>query len=130
MFFIPSADSGAVVVDSIASRGNPKSPVWQRLFWALVLGVTASVLLLAGGLKALQAMTLVAALPVGVIMLVLCYGLWRGLVADQAHSTQDLSPTTSLRQIEPRANTLLLIPGVSSLKASYANDCNLRSGFL
>ena len=95
VFFVTSADSGSFVVDSIASRGNPKSPVWQRLFWAVVLGITAAVLLLAGGLGALQAMTLVAALPVALIMLVLCYGLWRGLVADRAHSMQDLSPATN-----------------------------------
>ena len=95
VFFVTSADSGAYVVDSIASRGDPRSPVWQRLFWAVVLGATATVLLLAGGLKALQAMTLVAALPVALIMLVLCYGLWRGLVADQAHSMQDLAPATN-----------------------------------
>lgn len=95
VFFVTSADSGAFVVDAIASRGNPRSPVWQRLFWAAVLGVTATVLLLAGGLGALQAMTLVAALPVALIMLALCYGLWRGLQADVAHSTQDLSPATN-----------------------------------
>ncbi|RYF08996.1 MAG: BCCT family transporter [Comamonadaceae bacterium] len=95
VFFVTSADSGAYVVDSIASRGNPRSPVWQRLFWAVVLGVTAAVLLVAGGLKALQAMTLVAALPVALIMLVLCYGLWRGLVADRAHSMQELAPATN-----------------------------------
>lgn len=95
VFFVTSADSGAFVVDAIASRGNPRSPVWQRLFWAAVLGITATVLLLAGGLGALQAMTLVAALPVAVIMLALCYGLWRGLQADVAHSTQDLSPATN-----------------------------------
>ena len=95
VFFITSADSGAFVVDTIASRGSPKSPVWQRLFWAATLGITAGVLMLAGGLKALQAMTLVAALPVALTMLVLCYGLWRGLVADQAHSTQDLAPATN-----------------------------------
>ena len=79
----------------MTSRGIPRSPVWQRLFWAAILGVTAAVLLLAGGLGALQAMTLVAALPVAVIMLALCYGLWRGLQADVAHSTQDLAPATN-----------------------------------
>ncbi|VTU19047.1 High-affinity choline transport protein [Variovorax sp. PBL-H6] len=95
IFFVTSADSGAFVVDAIGSRGHPRSPVWQRLFWAMVLGLTAMVLLLSGGLKALQALTLVAALPVTLILLMLCYGLWRGLLADQAHSTQDLAPATS-----------------------------------
>ncbi len=95
VFFVTSADSGALVVDAIATRGNTRSPVWQRLFWSAILGVTAAVLLLAGGLGALQALTLIAALPVAVIMLALCYGLWRGMVADQAHYTPDLSPSTN-----------------------------------
>ena len=95
LFFVTSADSGAYVVDAIASRGHPQSPVWQRLFWAVVLGMTAVVLLLAGGLKALQAMTLVTALPVAAIMVLLCIGLWRGMKADLAHAGQDLAPATS-----------------------------------
>ncbi|AJY31177.1 transporter, betaine/carnitine/choline transporter family protein [Burkholderia thailandensis 34] len=95
VFFVTSADSGAFVIDAIATRGAPHSPVWQRLFWAAVLGVTASVLLVAGGLKALQALTLVAALPVALVMLALCYGLWRGLKADHAHYSQEMAPATS-----------------------------------
>ncbi len=94
VFFVTSADSGAFVIDTIASRGAPNSPVWQRLFWAAVLGLTAAVLMVAGGLKALQAMTLVAALPVTVIMLALCYGLWAGLQADRAHYGPALAHAT------------------------------------
>jgi choline/glycine/proline betaine transport protein len=95
VFFVTSADSGAFVIDSIASRGHAHSPVWQRLFWAAILGVTAIVLLLAGGLKALQAITLVAAMPLTLIMLALCYGLWAGLTADRVHFGQELAPSTS-----------------------------------
>ncbi|MEG1201636.1 MAG: BCCT family transporter, partial [Comamonas sp.] len=95
VFFVTSADSGALVVNSIASRGKEQAPVWQRLFWCVLLGVTSIVLLLAGGLGALQAVTLVAALPVALIMLALCYGLWRGLAADHAHYSPDLAPATN-----------------------------------
>ncbi|AMR81276.1 BCCT family transporter [Cupriavidus nantongensis] len=95
VFFVTSADSGAFVIDTIASQGASGSPVWQRLFWAAVLGATAAILMVAGGLKALQAMTLVAALPVALVMLALCYGLWQGLQADLAHSSQELAPATS-----------------------------------
>ncbi|OXI18112.1 BCCT family transporter [Burkholderia sp. AU15512] len=95
VFFVTSADSGAFVLDQIATRGNAHSPVWQRLFWAALLGVTAAVLLVAGGLGALQAMTLIAALPVAIIMIALCYGLWRGLAADRVHYSQDIAPATS-----------------------------------
>ncbi|MFN4238715.1 MAG: BCCT family transporter [Vogesella sp.] len=94
VFFVTSADSGAMVLDSIASGGDTASPLWQRLFWALLLGVTAGVLLTAGGLKALQAMTLVSALPFTAIMLLLCYSLWRGLQSDHCHQTQQPAPAT------------------------------------
>ena len=95
VFFVTSADSGAYVIDTIASRGHPSSPVWQRLFWAVLLGVTAGVLLYAGGLSALQSMTLIAALPFAAIMLMLCVSLWLGLRADVLHAERVLSPATN-----------------------------------
>ena len=54
VFFVTSADSGAFVIDTIASRGAVHSPVWQRLFWAVVLGATAAILMLAGGLESVS----------------------------------------------------------------------------
>ena len=95
VFFVTSADSGAYVIDTIASRGNPDSPVWQRLFWAALLGLTAGLLLYAGGLAALQSMTLIAALPFAAIMLLLCLSLWLGLRADALHAQRKLSPATN-----------------------------------
>ncbi len=94
IFFVTSADSGAFVIDNIATQGHEHSPVWQRLFWALLLGLTAGILMSTGGLPALQSMTLMAALPFAGIMLLLCYSLWRGLQADLAHSTRRLSPAS------------------------------------
>lgn len=84
MFFVTSADSGSLVVDTIASGGAEDTPVWQRVYWCGLQGVTAAVLLLAGGLSALQSMTLIAALPFTVIMIFLMVGLFRGVQADMA----------------------------------------------
>src|SRR5690606_28155347 len=53
-FFVTSSDSGSLVIDIITSGGEPEPPVWQRVFWAVTEGVVAAVLLLAGGLAALQ----------------------------------------------------------------------------
>ncbi|MFD2447421.1 BCCT family transporter [Vogesella fluminis] len=95
VFFVTSADSGALVLNAIASRGAAQSPLWQRGFWVALLGLTAAVLLAAGGLQALQAMTLISALPFAAIMLLLCCGLLRGLRADRHHAMQALAPATS-----------------------------------
>ena len=55
IFFITSSDSGSFVDDMVTSGGNPNPPVANRIFWGISEGAAAAVLLLAGGLKALQA---------------------------------------------------------------------------
>jgi choline/glycine/proline betaine transport protein len=78
-FFVTSSDSGSLVVDMLTSGGSDVSPVWQRVFWAVVEGVVAAALLLAGGLKALQTATIASALPFAIVMVLMCWGLVRAL---------------------------------------------------
>lgn len=87
IFFITSADSGALVIDTLASGGSEETPRWQRMYWCALLGVTATLLLLAGGLGALQSATLLAALPFCFIMLLVAVGLIRQTNADLAGVT-------------------------------------------
>ncbi|MGD8175287.1 BCCT family transporter [Marinimicrobium sp. ARAG 43.8] len=86
-FFVTSSDSGSLVIDSLASGGALHTPVWQRVFWATSEGVVASTLLLAGGLKALQAMTIASALPFAIIMIIAAIGMWRALVIEGHHQS-------------------------------------------
>ena len=82
VFIVTSADSGALVVDSITSGGKTDAPVPQRVFWACMLGVTASMLLYGGGkstLQSLQAGTITAALPFTSILLASCISLFLGM---------------------------------------------------
>ena len=79
IFFVTSSDSGSLVIDMLTSKGEEESPVWQRIFWALLEGVVAIALLIAGGLGALQAATLASALPFTVVMLLMCWGLLRAM---------------------------------------------------
>ncbi|HEY9091797.1 BCCT family transporter [Parasphingorhabdus sp.] len=90
-FFITSADSGALVMDTITSGAAENPPVWQRIFWAVCAGTIAGVLLLAGGLQALQTAAIASALPFAVIMIFICFGLLRALQMEQEGSTIDLS---------------------------------------
>ncbi|KAA2211713.1 BCCT family transporter [Teichococcus oryzae] len=81
-FFVTSADSAALVVSTIAAGGRENVPVSQRIFWAASSGVIAAVLLATGGLQALQTAAIVSALPFAAMMLLICYGLWRGLARE------------------------------------------------
>ncbi|WP_187262472.1 BCCT family transporter [Pontibacter beigongshangensis] len=78
-FFVTSSDSGSLVVDSITSGGKLDSPVSIRIFWALTQGAIAGVLLIGGGLNALQTAAIVTGLPFTIILLLMCYSLYRGL---------------------------------------------------
>lgn len=91
LFFVTSADSGIYVINSIASQGEEKSVKWQSVFWAVLLAVLAISLLRSDGLSALQTMTLVIALPFTLIMLLLCFGLWKGLMVDNQYFSKTFS---------------------------------------
>jgi len=82
VFFVTSSDSGSLVIDSITAGGKLDAPVPQRIFWAVMEGVIAGALLFGGGkaaLGALQAGAIATGLPFTVVLLVMCYTLYRGL---------------------------------------------------
>ena len=81
LFFVTSADSGALVTDYLTAKSD-QSPTWQRLFWTCLMAVLAIVLLLVGGLSALQSATMMSALPFTLIMLCICWGLMKALKLD------------------------------------------------
>ena len=78
VFFVTSSDSGSLVVDHLTSGGKLDSPVQQRVFWAVMEGVVASVLLIGGGLTTLQTAAVCTGLPFAVILLLIIYALYIG----------------------------------------------------
>lgn len=94
-FFVTSSDSGSLVIDALAAGGRSDTPWWQRTFWVVTEGAVASVLLLAGGLEALQTAAIVSALPFAIIMLVAMFGMWRALRIE-GHRNQSLDNNNKL----------------------------------
>lgn len=78
-FFVTSSDSGSLVVDSLTSGGKIDAPVGQRIFWAQTEGAVAAVLLVGGGLSALQTAVITTGLPFAIILFFMCFSLYRGL---------------------------------------------------
>ncbi len=77
LFFVTSSDSGSLVVDMLASGGNPEPPKWSRVFWGLLEGAVAIALLLAGGLDAIKIVAILIALPFSLVMIGMCVSIWR-----------------------------------------------------
>jgi len=77
IFFITSADSATFVLGSMTSRGSLNPPLVVKLIWGALIAGTASVLLVSGGggLDALQTASIIAALPFGIIMILMVISL-------------------------------------------------------
>ncbi len=97
-FFVTGADSSALVIDTLTSGGREDGPVARRVFWAIVSGIIGAILLSTGGLDALQTASIAGALPFTFVMLLMCWGLWKGLQKEglrQNALVQSLRPRQS-----------------------------------
>lgn len=124
-FFVTSSDSGSLVIDSLASGGVSKTPVWQRVFWASIEGIVAAALLLAGGLSALQTMSITSALPFAIIMVLAALGMWRAL-SIEGHREASLNSAMHHWQHNPkqwkkRLSSLISFPDYQQV-SGYIRD--------
>ncbi len=85
-FFVTSSDSGTLVITTILSDGDEQPPIKHRVFWGMTEAAVAAVLILAGGLGALQTAAIATALPFSVIILMMMWGFVKAL------QEEDLGP--------------------------------------
>lgn len=86
VFFVTSSDSGSLVIDTITAGGKIDAPLPQRVFWCIFEGAVAIALLLGGGLAALQSMVISTGLLFTVVLLLMCYCIFRGLQSERAET--------------------------------------------
>ncbi|MBA8824994.1 choline/carnitine/betaine transport [Saccharopolyspora lacisalsi] len=82
IFWITGADSSAVVLGMLSSRGHTEPNKWLIAGWAVLSAIVAAVLLLVGGLDALQTFTILVAAPFVLIIMGLCWALYADLRRD------------------------------------------------
>jgi choline/glycine/proline betaine transport protein len=73
VFFVTSADSGALVMAMLATGGAIEPKNWIRVFFAVVTALVAIALLLSGGLTALKTAAITTAMPFSVVMVLMCW---------------------------------------------------------
>lgn len=110
IFFVSGADAASIVMGTLSEKGaiNPRKPV--VVFWGVLTGAVAAVMLLAGGggadaLQGLQNLTIVAALPFALVMVGLAVALAKDLRTD---------PLMLRREIGTEAVENAVIEGVSA----------------
>lgn len=79
IFFITSANSATFVLGMMTSNGDLNPSNSKKIVWGLVQSLLSIVLLLSGGLTALQTCSIAAAFPFGIIMVAMCFSLYKSL---------------------------------------------------
>jgi choline/carnitine/betaine transport len=105
IFFITGADAASIVMGSLSSNGAEEPRRGVVIFWGTLTGAVAAVMLLAGGdepsaaLSGLQRITIVAALPFVLVMLLLCFALAKDLRRDPLSLRRRLATSVVERAI-------------------------------
>ncbi|CAN5162347.1 BCCT family transporter [soil metagenome] len=96
IFFVAGADAGTIVLGSMSS-GVLEPNRLNKLTWGAIMGALAAILLLADGLEGLQNGAILAATPFAVIMVFMCWSLYRALAADydEMHSGASADPPSN-----------------------------------
>ena len=130
LFFVTSADSGALVIDMLSSKGEEESPIWQRIFWSLLVGLVAIALLAAGGLTSLQAATIAAALPFTIVMLVMCWGMLKAMRMEviRREAMSEARMAIASGDWRDRLRTLIHQPSAAEVRRFLADDVGQALG--
>lgn len=85
LYFITSSDSGSLVIENITAGGKEDTPKKQRIFWAIIEGLVAGVLLLIGGeraLNALQTAVITTGLPFALVLILASFAIIKGIYGE------------------------------------------------
>lgn len=91
IFFITSADSATFVCSMMTCHGVQDPPNGIKVFWAVILGSSAAILLASGGLTALQSAAITASFPFAVVTIGIMAGMIKAV-------RQEFSPGTNERR--------------------------------
>ena len=100
LFFVTSGDSATLVLGMMSTGGQPDPGSKIKVMWGLLVAGIAAILLVAGGVKAVQTATIVFALPFTLVIVLMAYALWRAIDLDwHEHDARRKALNRRLRQL-------------------------------
>ncbi|MCW4351711.1 choline BCCT transporter BetT [Hoyosella sp. YIM 151337] len=112
LFYVTSADSGALVMGNFTSHlATPTTDAsrWVRVFWAAATGLLTLAMLLVGGLDALTSATIIMGLPFSFVMFLVMFGLYKALRVERLRD--DAARTSMPTSLSERTASEPLGPG-------------------
>ncbi|MFB7638198.1 BCCT family transporter [Peribacillus butanolivorans] len=82
IFFITSANSAVFVLGMFSENGNPNPSHIIKIIWGIIIAAISVVLIMTGGLAGLQSALVATAVPLAILMLIMCYSTYKGLKAE------------------------------------------------
>ena len=83
-FLVTSADSGILIINTLASGGNQSQKQTKHVvIWGTLFSILIGVLLAAGGMDALRSVMIIGALPFSIVMALMAVSLVKTLVTDE-----------------------------------------------
>ncbi len=86
IFYVAGADAGAVVLGGLSTGGPQEPRRWIKLTWGAAMAAIACILLVAGGLGALQSASVLFGAPFGIIMVLMCLAFYMHLRSEASDS--------------------------------------------
>lgn len=102
-FFVSSADSGSLIMNTLTSKHNKSSPKKLRIFWSCCVGFISWSIMYTGGIEALQAINMAASLPILFILAIFCYSFYKALNYDFCIN-ENLQSNISLKYTKYKTN--------------------------
>ncbi|MEU5990686.1 BCCT family transporter [Spirillospora sp. NPDC047418] len=85
IFFVSGADAASIVMGTLSQRGSSTPARWVVIFWGALTGAVAAIMLVIGGdeaLNGIQNITFIGALPFTIVLILLCFALYKDLRND------------------------------------------------
>ena len=83
-FLVTSADSGILIINTLASGGNQGQKHTKHVvLWGVIFALLIGMLLSAGGMDALRSVMIIGALPFSVVMVLMAISLIKTLLSDE-----------------------------------------------
>ena len=128
-FFVTSSDSGSLVIDILSSGGELDPPKASRVYWAVMEGVAAAVLLVVGGsgsLTALQTASIATAVPFSLVMVAACVSMVRAFRYDLATSSRLMHVSAPDGIPAQRHDVTATLAGLVAVRSVQPESCVLH----